>query len=355
MSTSGSQARSPSAVDDGGGNPPTTANILAFHGGGFLGYFSALMAERLEEARARLQNQGSLPDSFDLIAGVSAGSIIAAGLAAGVSPAEIVKIMRDNGEAIFPGRRFFKTAPGIFKARFSAGPLKEVLEQTLGDRSLGEVGRPLLIPAFNQTAGKPVIFRTFDPNQAGIRLVDAVLASAAAPTYLPRHKIGDDFYADGGLIANGPALLAARDMARLFKVPIQRQRIVSIGTTISPAGPAGKRASWGALSWTFPKPRLLDILMGGQVDLQNDLLEALDPLERIHLDHTLLSPDADNVHLVLANPLARKILEQAAESCANNISADVRRRLETVLEFTAAKLVYVNVPGGGRLPRLMSS
>lgn len=199
--------------------------VLAFHGGGFLGYFSALVSDALQKRRSALGARGPLKDSFDAICGTSVGAIIASGVAIGLEPDEIVRLMREKGEGIFPLRRFGATWPGIFCARFSQKPLRGLLTSILGDVRLGELDRLLVIPAVNETSGVPVVFRSCDPAHWELRLIDVVLASAAAPLYFPLHRISGERYADGGLIANAPGLIASVDLTRLFGVPASAQRM----------------------------------------------------------------------------------------------------------------------------------
>src|SRR5918999_3284046 len=72
------------------GNEPTGSNpvrfqILALDGGGAKALFTAHVLARLE------QDLGvNIRESFDLIAGTSAGGIVALGLGAGLAPSEIV-------------------------------------------------------------------------------------------------------------------------------------------------------------------------------------------------------------------------------------------------------------------------
>lgn len=61
-----------------------TFQILSLSGGGYLGLYTASVLAKLEEQSGR-----RIVDMFDLLAGTSIGEIIALGLAAGTSAAEI--------------------------------------------------------------------------------------------------------------------------------------------------------------------------------------------------------------------------------------------------------------------------
>jgi uncharacterized protein len=74
--------------------------VLALDGGGSKALFTAHVLARLEA-----DLDVCIADSFDLIAGTSAGGIIALGLGAGLRPAEIVDSYVDMTARVFPSNR----------------------------------------------------------------------------------------------------------------------------------------------------------------------------------------------------------------------------------------------------------
>ncbi|WP_325063255.1 CBASS cGAMP-activated phospholipase [Halovulum marinum] len=328
---------------------PGAATILALHGGGYLGYFSACVAAALQMRRETLRAAGPLSRSFDAICGTSVGAILAAGIATNTSPRDILDLMSAKGGAIFPRRRYFANWPGIFTSRFDPHPLHGLLTDILGPVRLGEVDRVLVIPAVNETLGRPVIFRSSDPEHWDIPLVDVVMASAAAPLYFPLHRIGGERYTDGGLVANGPALIASADLFRRFGIGTRRQRVVSIGTTrTAPRSivTKGKHDRWGGVRWIWGGGRLQQLVMGGQEDLQSELLAVLGPAGRLHLDMELSTADAEKVHMVKADAEAREVLGAAAASCVAEISPDERGFLDRILTRRSRDMAWRRGPGG---------
>ena len=77
--------------------------ILSLIGGGIRGAFTTAFLTRLEEKLGR-----RIADSFDLIAGTSTGGIIAAGLAAGKTAAEMHDFYVRYGARIFTPRPRYK-------------------------------------------------------------------------------------------------------------------------------------------------------------------------------------------------------------------------------------------------------
>ena len=76
-------------------------HILAIDGGGIRGIFPAAVLSELE---ARDPGAPSVACRFDLIAGTSTGGIIAIGLGAGLTAAQIRDMYADEGGTIFPSR-----------------------------------------------------------------------------------------------------------------------------------------------------------------------------------------------------------------------------------------------------------
>ena len=98
--------------------------ILSIDGGGLRGLIALRNLCRLEE-----KAPGFLA-SVDLCAGTSTGAFIACGLAAGMSPGEMIDFYLENGEAIFNNslaRRMEQRLDEL--SRPAAGPTFEVPER----------------------------------------------------------------------------------------------------------------------------------------------------------------------------------------------------------------------------------
>ena len=77
--------------------------LLAIDGGGIRGVLSLHILGRIEELllQASKRQDYRLADYFDYVAGTSTGGIIAAGIALGMSIAEILDFYVRNGSAMF--------------------------------------------------------------------------------------------------------------------------------------------------------------------------------------------------------------------------------------------------------------
>ncbi len=237
--------------------------ILALDGGGIrgalaLGYLSKL--EKIIQERHNNPNM-RLYEYFDLIGGTSTGSIIAAGLATGMSVEEIRALYFKLGDKVFGKRlkftNLFKIGKAI-RATFSEKPLERELERVFGNITLGgeHIKTGLCIvtkradtqsvwPLINHPEGK--FYDSKYGKNKDILLRDAIRASAAAPTYFVPELIevggGTDpnvkqkgAFVDGGVsMANNPALQLFM-VATLQGFPFHWKRgeddlmIISIGT-----------------------------------------------------------------------------------------------------------------------------
>ncbi|MEA5513634.1 patatin-like phospholipase family protein [Nodularia sp. UHCC 0506] len=168
--------------------------ILSLDGGGIRGVISATMLAAIEKQIDQPLNQ-----YFDLIAGTSTGSILAAGIAAGLSSKEIIGIYKEKGSEIFPytSRFSLKRIPllmkyGLSAPKFSDEGLAKVLSDTLGDTKLLDIKDPLLlIVAYDTITREPIVFKSWreEACYGNIPLWEACVCSSSAPTFFPAHKL----------------------------------------------------------------------------------------------------------------------------------------------------------------------
>ena len=213
--------------------------ILAIDGGGIRGVFPATLLAELER-----RNTGGRPIGafFDLIAGTSTGGILALGLAAGLTAAELQDLYVRRGPEIFP--RLVAGWPGrvldclkwpwyLGNARYDRKSLREILSDKLADRTIGDAKVRLCIPCFDGRHGEVYVFKTphhpdyrtdrFDP------MIRAALATAAAPVYYRPLVEGGYTFVDGGVWANNPTLLAIIEALTAFDVDRDRIDVLSLG------------------------------------------------------------------------------------------------------------------------------
>jgi len=206
---------------------PGPKRILTLDGGGIrgvltLGYLKSM--ESILRERAGGDPNFRLCDYFDLIAGTSTGSIIAAGLALGFTVEKLQGIYQSLADEVF-NSHFFRW--GMFIPKFSSKPLLKALDKHFGNVTLGsdQLRTGLLVitkrldtgsiwPLHNNPKGKyfnPTPGHTTIPNRDYL-LKEIVRASTAAPHYFEPEKIqiaSDKYgvFVDGGISPhNNPSL-----------------------------------------------------------------------------------------------------------------------------------------------------
>jgi uncharacterized protein len=201
--------------------------------------------------------------------GTSTGSLVAAGAALGLSGAELVDGFQKFGPDIFASSRKRKrpqvvgvqqakqlSVPflisltvdqlgvdlsGVRKAPYKHERLEDAIVKMLGKENaetrMSEIDAPLALVSVSYSHARPVIFRTrgLDPaNPSEIRLKDALIASASAPTYFPPMKVefksSNEYFIDGGIVANTPDIVGVTEaIGRLYCDAVDVY-MLSIGT-----------------------------------------------------------------------------------------------------------------------------
>jgi hypothetical protein len=192
---------------------PETRRILSCDGGGIRGIITLRCLEALEKAIGQ-----KCIDYFDMFAGTSTGSFIAAALADGASVQQLIEIYTKRRKEIFPQnplRQFFY--PWVMK--YNKKGLHWFLQEHFRDRTLADVKPDIMITAVDTFRSETTFFSCFRlPDSAErygaykqVRLRDAVEASASAPTYFPPHGR----FIDGGCtVYNNPSYMAIVEALR---------------------------------------------------------------------------------------------------------------------------------------------
>jgi patatin-like phospholipase/acyl hydrolase len=248
-------------------NLPNKRRILSIDGGGILGTFPAAFLTGIEE-----QIDEPIGSYFDLISGTSTGGIIALGLGMGLSAGEILRMYEENGSEIFgqyknPLWNFLanklRSIRWFYQRKYSSERLRLTLYDLFGDKKLGEAKHRLVIPAWNPTAQSVYIYKT--PHHPRFRtdyksrVIDAALATSAAPTYFQQHMTEESIgLIDGGIWANNPIAVAVTEAIGILKWPADQIYVLSLGC-LDKAYTLPKAAGVGPLA-----ANLVSLFMNGQ-------------------------------------------------------------------------------------------
>lgn len=248
---------------------PGPYRILSLDGGGIRGVLTARLLERLDDAVPGFLGK------VHLFAGTSTGSIIAAGLAAGMPPRGIRELYEKRGKAIFEDSIAddLRDAGKLAGADFDIRNLVKVFRRVFGKGTLGSLGRRVLIPAFRLDSGedaprrwKAKFFHNFpgDDSDAGERIADVLARSCAGPTYFQTWQ----GFVDGGLVANNPSMAAVAQTQDPRVPEPERPDLASVALLSLGTGQSFRYISgdhdWGYAQWAKP---ILPLIFDANLDV----------------------------------------------------------------------------------------
>lgn len=232
--------------------------ILSIDGGGIRGIIPARVLERLET------HVPGIVQEFDLYAGSSTGAVLAAGFAYGFDPRFMRQMYQGFGKQVFMDSIWddLRDLKYILGADYSIDNLKALLERVIGETTLGDLEKKILIATFNlkdeshdPPRWKPKFFHNYPDSRGDSqeRLVDVVIRSAAAPIYFPIYQ----GYIDGGVSAINPSMCA---LAQAFNEGFLDIRLLSLGTGNNPRWLDEQNGDWGVYQWGL---NLVNMVMDG--------------------------------------------------------------------------------------------
>lgn len=154
---------------------------LALGGGGIQGFVHIGVIQALQEQKIEI----------DMIAGTSAGALVGAFIADGMTPKEVHELLKSKN--IFEYSKFHWPTDGLFKL----SGMQEVLKQSIKTDTLEGLEIPYMATVSNLNKGK-VEYKTTG------KISEVVLASASIPFLFAPVEMDGDKYADGGIFDNLP-------------------------------------------------------------------------------------------------------------------------------------------------------
>lgn len=270
---------------------------------------------------------------FDLICGTSIGGIVALALAFEVPMYKVVTVFENHGLEIFPARR--RAPSGVLsqivdltqhsrKARYAATALREVISKLIPEKAiLGDALHAVAIPAVNLSEGKPQVFKTRHVQSWNrdwkLNAIDIAMATSAAPTFFELAEIKGQLYADGGLFANAPDLIALHEAEHFFNVPLEAFRLLSIGTTTKKYSVSYKKGrNFGVLDW-MEGQRLFSVIISAQQQFVDQVISHRLGESYLRVDFEPSNEQASDLGLDMASEEAKKTLLALAEKTVTDI------------------------------------
>jgi uncharacterized protein len=211
---------------------PFRKNVaIAVDGGGIRGVVCARALSILEDHLDQTCHQ-----IFRLAAGTSTGSIISAGIAAGISAKDIFEMYIELGPEIFPTTWRSKLWP-LTRYRYSDQPLQEKLKKHFGNMVMADLWNAnpptdLVITTFDLVTNRTRFVKPWKKEYADWQVSLALRASCAVPTYFP---VVEGRYLDGGVgDYSNPCYLAAYEAMFILGWNPAETTLISLGTGRGP-------------------------------------------------------------------------------------------------------------------------
>jgi patatin-like phospholipase/acyl hydrolase len=182
--------------------------ILTLCGGGTSGYLTACMLTYIEEL-----TQGKIKDEFDMIVGVSTGSIIGSLLLTDHNSDEIKTIYKEFYGKVFGKKKAFWRS--IFGPLYDNENLRSSMNELIGDIRIDELPGKFMAYAIqlDRPELQPKFWKSWVDDEY---MCNVVSASCCAPILFKPIVVNKKHYCDGGIILNDPSLFAYAEAKRLW-------------------------------------------------------------------------------------------------------------------------------------------
>lgn len=300
---------------------------LALTGGGYRGLFTARALQEMED-----HIKEPIGRRFDLSYGTSIGGIIALAVAFEVPMQKVVHAFEQSGEKIFPPRvkPTSKIGKGIDiwqhwgQPRYRSQALRDVITSLIPeDATLNDAKHAVGIPAVNVTSGRPQVFKTRHKEEWTrdwrYKVVDVALATSAAPTFFELAELDGQRYADGGLYANAPDLLALHEAEHFFGIRTEAVRILSVGTTANMYSLSFESGRGLGIQGWMDDNRLFSVTISSQQQLVDQLMQHKLKDRYFRLDAQPSNEQAKDLGLDVATEAARRTLMALGKKAASDI------------------------------------
>ena len=275
---------------------PFRKNVaIAIDGGGIRGLIVTHALAILEDHLSQ-----SVHSIFRLAAGTSTGSIIAAGIAVGLTGGQMSQLYFDLGESIF--RKTWRSMLWpLTRYRYPLSPLETALQRQIGNLRVGDLwtAKPptdVVITTFDLVDNRTRFVKPWKEEYRDWPLVKPVLCSCVVPTFFP---VVEGRYVDGGVGAYAnPCYLAAYELLFCLGWKLSETTLISLGTGRSPHRFQADQAN-NLWAWQWIEPLLGAFLQSAddqQVHLVNTFFQDLDFRRfQVNLDQNIGMDDVSDL------------------------------------------------------------
>jgi len=248
---------------------PFRKNVaIAIDGGGIRGVIVTRALSMLERHLKQ-----PVHNLFRLAAGTSTGSIISAGIGAGLTAAQLHRLYISLGDTIF-SKSWRTILWPLTRFRYPNEPLATALHEYIGDKKMGDFwsaspATDVVITTFDLINNKTCFVKPWKPDYQEWPVIMAVLASSSVPTYFP---VVAGRYVDGGVgsYAN-PCYLAAYEAKFCLQWDTKETTLISLGTGRDPQSVKPEQPK-RFMAWDWITPTL-DAFLASANDQQVRLVD----------------------------------------------------------------------------------
>jgi hypothetical protein len=231
--------------------------ILSIRGGGIRGILPCCCLAKLED-----QLGGLTRDHIDFCAGTSTGALLTAGVVAGIPARDLLKVYTDRAGEIFTPSGVVGEAKRIVEGfMFESTNIRDVLVRVLGPAAAWTINDSPIRVMVSATAmnGHNWFFVKDNDRNAkttgSVKLVDAAVASACAPTYFDHWRIDGiqgktiRFFDGGAGGTANPAYQACVEAFEYDDFTPRTSRLIALGTGFYPAPDDAPKGLISTIGW----------------------------------------------------------------------------------------------------------
>jgi len=231
-------------------------NSLSINGGGIRGIIPCSVLAALEQQTGKLTRE-----LFAYVSGTSTGALLAAGVAAGIPASQLLTVYTTESQKVFTPTGVIADAKRVAEGyMYNPQNLEKVLVSVFGQAAswtMNDSPIGICIPATAMNGHDWYFVRDGAKNArttGGVKLIDASVASACAPTYFSAWPIAIGgrqlAFFDGGTggLAN-PSYQACVEMFVYDGFSPAETRLVSLGTGFYPAANTAPKGLVATIGW----------------------------------------------------------------------------------------------------------
>jgi len=214
-------------------------------------------------------------------------------------------------------------------------PVETAVRQLLPevvDGGLSQARVNVMVVTASPTTARMELLSSWDSGIGGsIRVRDAALATSAAPSYFPEHRVrlgqSEIDLGDGGIAANAPDAVAVHRAARELSFPVEQTSLLSVGTCSPVTGgsvtPQPSRRGIVATLLNLGGHGIVDLMMA--IQEERGISEAFNLLgadRYLRIDKPTGQYQGDILALDNAGPESQLTLEALAKSALDDQAAN---------------------------------